>query len=535
MEVFMVKYRRFVQMCLILSTGAILISLFLNECTFKTPSAPVWDVGFIVPLISKKYTMNELADETDKIQIQGDQVLFNIDHELDPIEIGDYLKTDGAEKQTSIFLPNGATVPSQYNVSDILTMPDSIVVNHGTIKSGRVEVTINNNSTDYSVNIAVLVPSLQRNGSTLPLNFFVSSRSNGFWSIDLNGVEFIPSGTNQIAFNASATITSSSGTNQGGNVFITVRISDIEFQELTGTLNRVHLELEDKRVEIKLPDALEGFRIHTAGLKIAIRTSVPIPIIADLTLDAINPRNPGYPIQIHFQDSITNVVGNDVMVDTLEFSDSLAVAGFINGQPEEILVNGSLVIGDGQNTITVVDTNTIKAKVLFQTPLTVTLPNYITETDPDTIEIDEDARERLHDNLISVNFEAVIENHLPLGVRVTVFFDSTTSDSATLYNPAYTPDLIIGPLELDPAPVTGIPGLVTDDTTSTLLIPLNKDKLRLFERPEIFFGTRLEILGTAGQMVQVRPADYIDITANLSAVVRTKIPEDEDDGEGGGE
>ncbi len=527
----MEKYRRFLNRLLVLFTGIALVSLFFHQCTFKSPSAPVWDVGFVIPLISEQYTMNKLADESDHIEIQGNQVLFNIDHELDPIEIGDYLKTNGAEKSANILIPPNAQINDKYSVDDILTMPDSIVVNHAVIKSGQVEVTINN-QTDYNLNIDVSIPSLQRNGNELPITLNVFPGPNDPDVIDLNLVEFNPGGTNQIAYNAEATIT---GTGyQGGNVFVTVRISDILFQELTGTLNRVHLKLEDEKMEINLPDELEGFKIHSANLKLALRIGVQIPIIADLTIDALNQKNPEYLAQISFQDSITNVIGNGVMVDTLEFPDDLQVADFINGQPEEIVVNGSLKIGDGQSTVTVSDTHTVKAKVLFKAPLTVTLPDYITETNPDTIKIDEDARERLRDNLMSVNLEAIIENHLPLGAIVTIFFDSTASDSATLYNPSYMPNLTIGPRQLNPAPVTGTPGLVVRDTTSTLSINLDKEQLRLFERPEIFFGTRLEILDTAGQMVQVRPTDYINITARLNAVVRTKIPEDKDDEEEGG-
>ncbi|MCJ7812845.1 hypothetical protein MUP95_05950, partial [bacterium] len=363
-------------------------------------------------------------------------------------------------------------------------------------------------------------------------NFNINPGPNQHWFYTLDLVEFIPNGTNQIAFNASATVHGSTG-NQGGNININVRISEIVFKELTGTLNRVHLGLEDQRAEINLPDELEGFRIHSANLKLALRIGVQIPIVANLTLEAINPRNPGFPTLITFQDSITNVVGNGVMVDTLEFSDDQEVAGFINGQPEELVVQGSLMIGKAGNVVTISDTNTIRGTVLFQVPLTVTLPDYVTETDPDTIEIDEDARERLRDNLISVNLEAVIENHLPLGVKVTLFFDSTTFDN-TLYDSLLCDQDLVIPLRLDPAPVSGNPALVTGPATSTLVIDLNKNQLKLFERPRIFFGTRLEILGTEGQMVQVRPTDYIDITANLSTVVRTKIPEDEDDGEGGG-
>lgn len=527
------KDRRFVILGIFTFFSAVFVSLYMVQCTFKTPSAPVWDVGFIIPLISDKYTMEKLADENDDVEIQDDQVLFNIDHQLDPFDVSEYLKTNGAEKSTNIILPNNAPDPFDNTVNDILTMPDSIIVNSAVIKSGEVQVTINN-PTDYDIRIDVSIPSLQRDGAELPIGFDIPHRENSSEFVSLNLAEFNPGGTNQIAYSAKATITDRTS-NLGGNVQVNVRISDIMFQEITGIMNHVNLKLEDQRQEVGLPDELEGFRIESANLKLAIRIAVPIPIIADLTLEGINPRNSGYQTMISFQDSITNIVGNGIMVDTLEFPNDQVVAGFINGQPEEILVSGSLEIGDGQSTVTVVDTNTIKAKVLFQLPLTVTLPNYVTKTDPDTVEIDEDARDMIRDNLVSVNLETIIDNHLPLGAEVTLYFDSTTTDS-TLYDSLLVePDLKIGPLKMAPAPVVGDhPGLVTKDTTSTLVINLDKDQLRLFERSEIYQGTRLKILGTAGQMVQVRPTDYIDIRANLNAVVRTKIPEDEDDEEEGG-
>ena len=74
--------------------GIMIVSLFLYQCTFKSPSAPIWEVNLFVPLISEMYTMEKLADESDDIEIQGNQVLFNIDHQLDPIEMGDSKKVE---------------------------------------------------------------------------------------------------------------------------------------------------------------------------------------------------------------------------------------------------------------------------------------------------------------------------------------------------------------------------------------------------------------------------------------------------------
>jgi hypothetical protein len=161
----------------------------------------------------------------------------------------------------------------------------------------------------------------------------------------------------------------------------------------------------------------------------------------------------------------------------------------------------------------------------------------VTETDPDTLEIDEDAQEIIRDNIQSIDLEARVENHLPFGVEVMLFFDDVRGDS-TLYAPGITPDLTVGPLVLEPAstgPDPQNPGyeVATVATESVLSVNLEKEEIRLFENERVFQGTRITVLGTDGVMVRVRASDYLRIRANLSVGVRTKIPEDED-GEGGG-
>ena len=49
----------------------------------------------------------------------------------------------------------------------------------------------------------------------------------------------------------------------------------------------------------------------------------------------------------------------------------------------------------------------------------------------------------------------------------------------------------------------------------------------------MYQGTRIEILGTNQQMVRVRPSDYIDVQANLTALIRTDFKDDDEEEEGG--
>lgn len=536
MEVHMDKHKRQVLLLLSLATIVLLSIVFLSRCTFKVPSdPPTWDVTLIIPLMNDMYTMTDLADDVDEIDTLNQEVVFTIEETLDPIVIGDYLKTDGAEKSTSVFIPLGRTIGYEESVDDTVTMADSIIVESAIIDSGKVWATVNN-LTSYRVGAEVEIPSLTRGGGPIQIYFEIPPGQN-LDSLSLDGAEFAPGGSNLINFHASITVVGGDG-GQGGDVEITVRISDISFKEVTGRFNNVELEIEDERAELNIPDEMEDFRIRWANLKLALWLGFQIPIYTDLSIEAINPAS-GFPDPIGIQDWIDTPAGPGAMLDTLEFPDDEAVADFINSQPEEILFSGSLRIGKGQNAVTIVDTNTIHPTVIFRAPLTLTLPSDTTETDPDTLEIDdEDTREAIRDNLMGGKIEAVVDNHLPLGMRVSVLFDSTRSDS-TLYDPGYDANLTIGPLVLEAAPTEDDPSdpgvkVVSGPETSQLIVELDKDDLRLFEREELYQGTRIEILGTAGEMVRIRPTDYIHVKANLTVQVRTKIPEEDDEGKGGG-
>jgi hypothetical protein len=526
MEDSMKKYKICVSLlfCVLVCTVAVLVDM----CTFKSPSAPVWDVNLIVPLINKIYTMIDLADETDNLEIDGQDVVFTIDHDIDPILIGDYLKIDGAENTSSIFIPAGQFPPWVEIEVDTLTMPDSIVVENATIKSGRIEINANN-QTNYDVTVRVDIESLSKDGIS-----FSESRdvSPGPYDdgIILDSYAFHPGGTNLVPYTCTVSIKGGNNT-QAGNVDVTVRVSEIYFESVTGTFKNLNVDIEEDTTELDIPAEFEGVEIESANLKFTLQFGVQMPIYVDLFIEGADPAV-GLPLSLSIQDSITNLVGSGVMIDTLEFPDDNEVADFINSQPEEIVFQGSMRLGKGENTVTIDDTNTIRCTVLFRAPLTLTLPDHVTEPDPDTLEIDQDAQERIRDNLQSAKLEAVVDNHLPFGVRVTMLFDSTRFDS-TLYDPDYTPHLVVGPLVVDPARVAGLPGLVIEPRSSELSIDLDKDDLTLFERQEIYQGSRIEFLGTAGQMVKVRPTDYITIKATLNVLVRTKVPEDDDEEEGG--
>ncbi|MFQ5753683.1 MAG: hypothetical protein ACE5HI_16965, partial [bacterium] len=80
----------------------ILISLFsafnFLQCSFDKPSAPSWDVEVAIPLISKGYTMAEIADDETSLNVDSTGLLnLAVEADLDNYYVGEQLNLDNIQ------------------------------------------------------------------------------------------------------------------------------------------------------------------------------------------------------------------------------------------------------------------------------------------------------------------------------------------------------------------------------------------------------------------------------------------------------
>jgi hypothetical protein len=77
---------------LMLAGLVILVFLTLVQCTVKKPEAPEWNTTFVVPVVNRTYTMQELVDKIDQDEIiidtSGD-VAFSVSEDLDTVSVSD--------------------------------------------------------------------------------------------------------------------------------------------------------------------------------------------------------------------------------------------------------------------------------------------------------------------------------------------------------------------------------------------------------------------------------------------------------------
>lgn len=502
--------------------------IILSKCTFKAPSQPVWDVNFIIPLINKHYTMEELAEDSDDLIIdqQNESIIFRIDDEIDRFEIGENLKTGNAEASIDVTVPDGVQVGWSDTRSGDIVMPAEIVLERAVVQSGFINLEIDN-QTGYQGTVDIEIPSFTLQGVILTESLPLAAGGSQSFSIPLDFYTIQPriaGGRSHIDFDGTVTIDGIQNPT-GGDFGIHVGTSEIVFKEVTGTLNEVEVPIDTVDTEMDIPEELEGFEIESAELELRFMLGFQVPVWLDFLIEGLEPRGQqAAPIQID------ELVVPDARGEATVLVPNLA--DMINSQPQRILMTGSVRIGDGSTSATIYDTTSFTGSFEFQAPLIFSIPSQETKAEVDTLELDEDTRERIRDNLIEISIATVLENHLPISADITIYFSGSRGDN-TLYD-GNNADLTIGPIGLAPATLDGDPSVVTIPDTSHYSQTLTKnDGLDLFEGETLYFGIKFNFNGTQDEMVKIRPSDYIHVQARGEAVVRTKFP-DKDDEEGGG-
>jgi len=506
---------RFPLSAAILAAGLLGV-LLTSRCSFDEPAAPTWDLSLVVPLADRTYTMTDLADDVDEITVDptNDNLLFRHQEEIEPFQVGEYLRIDGGEDNLELPLLPLTPVGWDTTLTGEVHVSRDIIVESAEIRRGYVDFWATN-PTAYNLRIEVTVPSLTRNGEPIPIAMEVQQGSN-YRRTWLDSALLSLDGRNVVDYSANVKVLGGES-NTGGLIEVRVAISDIYFKSITGVLDHLAVSMDTTVVDVDIPEQAEGVQLEDAYLYLSVLLGYSIPADVSLVMEGVHTRSGCTEPRISLDATLTPVSGTDTT--TVCMGD---VADLLNCRPDRILIYGSLELGDGKTRETLRDTDRIGGSALIEAPLIFSLSEDTTEVDPEALDIDEEARERIRDDLLSAVVEAELGNHLPFGTLVTLLFDTTRVDS-TIYDDDYTPNLVIGPLEVREAPVDGDPGLVTGEAVSTVLVNLDKDDLAVFENANAHMGTRIVILGPSQRTLKVRASDYIRVRANLRAGVHVNL------------
>jgi hypothetical protein len=186
------------------------------------------------------------------------------------------------------------------------------------------------------------------------------------------------------------------------------------------------------------------------------------------------------------------------------------VVEFVNALPTAMRISGNVIIGGAGYSGSVRDSDVVAGILRIDAPLRFTLPAQRIEMDIQSVEIDDEAREQIRDNLHDGRLLARLQNHLPMGARVAFHFGR---NKATVFS---APLMIIGPLTVEAPPLESSTGTVKEALSNDIALTLTEPQLEVFATAPLFAGVVVDFPGTNGQVVRVVRRDYLDIKAVAS-------------------
>ncbi len=290
-------------------------------------------------------------------------------------------------------------------------------------------------------------------------------------------------------------------------IAVSFSIEDMIFSEVTGTLAGEVVQIDPKNYSVEVPEGIDSVNFDNVQLDIVLRNGIAFPAQVDLSLDGVNEF--GRHVFLRVQEPILPGGANGTPAEThiiLNKTNS-AVVDFVNALPTSINVSGVAIIGGAGYVGTVRDTDAVSGTVNIDAPLSFSLPAQRVEMESESLEIDDDAREQIRDNLHEGAFDTRISNHLPTGASVSFYFGR--SKDAVFTNPV----LVIGPVTVNAGVIDAGSGLVSSAVLSENKISLTEPELKIFDTTPLYAGVLVDFPGTNGQVVRIVRSDYMDIKA----------------------
>ena len=414
--------------------------------------------------------------------------------------------------------------PQEFSASQVLAFPDDrIQVTRAVISEGGLTFNVTN-EIDIIMEIELRLDDLRKaDGSTN--TFLITGLEPGqvsTVSFDLDDNEFAPEDPLELRISYAVRTEDSGEPVQifsTGEVLVEAVTEDLVFSRVEGILNRVSLPVPSVTQTVDFPAGLDNVALQSTALSVNLTSGIGFRSSIDLDIQGTNSKGETGSLLISevFQRGDPD---NPVALTLAPSSEDLT--DFLNLLPTEVSVTPTVQMGDGEGTEVIEPDHWVQIdEVNFVTQGIFRLKND-TRIESDPIfrrQSDAEARDRISANLDSASVVTEIENHLPIGVRVSLRVSPNAEDvygSEDLFeNNQANGYLRIpkdGAFEVGAGQVDAN-GRVTQSTTSRQRITLSDDDALVFLREDgIYTGVLIELDQTPGD-VALLGTDFVNVVA----------------------
>ena len=372
--------------------------------------------------------------------------------------------------------------------SNSIALDDSTIVHSAVLKSGDLSLTIDN-SIGVVADVFFQINEFYKNSVSLDTSFTISPGVSDV-EIDLSGYNLIlPSDVDTQKVNYISNISLPSDQEMtlslSDSIAITVNMTNMAFQSVTGQINPVTVEIDPVEQSIDaLPEELDGFDFEDVEMVLDFTSSIDLPVYLDLIITAYNDTN---------GDSIVkNVTQNIHANPSVQIPDA---SSLINIRPDRIIARGSAQVGDLDSVGTVASDDSLSGVMNVRAPLM-----FIVDADavisPDPVELVEQGDSLgIPDDIIDAALILKIDNQWEFGASVAVILGP---DSLSIENGEV--DTLLSGFSFNP------------DASVVDTIYLDQDAFQLLKRSPSWIQPQVSVISESGAPVKFLSTDTLTIT-----------------------
>jgi len=322
-----------------------------------------------------------------------------------------------------------AKIPSQtYSVEDQFEVKsETYTLNYAQIESGQMRFDFNNNF-GFPITVNLKIPSIVSIGNdTLSQSMYINAYSNEGFNIDLQNYIIKPI-NDQVVYSADVQMSPDPNSiiniNSTDFIKIDVTLNELTFSEVNADVNiSVEFPEIDEELMEETPDMLENFNLSNVVFTLVFDN---MPGDLDVDIEIISVKSGGE-TKLPLSFTIAQGIKDSVVLDKNGINgdgSSPTIVDLLNNLPERLKVSGDIQLtGDDVTLRSTEDLEiTYNVKVPFQFSLSETSIG-----DTIALDIEDDTKDMIRDNLVSTSLNGTIENNTALGGYLMLFAgDSTT-------------------------------------------------------------------------------------------------------------
>ena len=500
--------------------GVLLTAGALTGCGVNPPQIPSTNFQISIPVADDRTTVQDLADERTGFLKIDDEGLLAVDFTVDfnrREEVGDRLRV--VPVSAAFAVPIGSADGAIAKTEALAFADDRIQIAHAIIAEGGLTFKATNR-TAIPLQVELVLDDVKRSDGT-PHSFLIDELDLGgikTVSFDLAGSEFAPQNPLELRFSyrvqgefAEAAVSE--------ELLLEVETGDLLLSRVEGVLDEVILSVSPVTRTVDFPAGLDQIAFSSAALEVALTSGVGFRSRIDIHVEGTNSQGEQGSLMISEAFQRGDI---DYPVSLALSRTSAELTEFLSLLPTEVVVAPTVRIGDGES-VEVIDAShwvyIDHVRFASQGHFQIEEDTRI-EFDPIFRRFqDDDVRRRIQASLDSAVVVTAIENHLPIGIRVSLWVAPRAEDVYGSEN-LFTDNEANGYLRIPKqgsfaveAGEVGPEGQVVASAFSHQRIALVDEDVQVFLREEgVYTGILVELDKTPREVV-MRGSDFVAVEA----------------------